>query len=156
MSSWREIAKAVRTGETFAASAEEFGDFDNCAGRSEALIERDEREAIAIIDGGLSPEWAAYLTTLEAMPRPPGLSEAEWRKRLDAMWIRADQHGATLAAHGWTFRHLFGFGSDDEYRPELGALWLAPDARLVAIDSERIVYERAGERAAYDKPGRAH
>lgn len=115
-----------------------------------------EREAIAHVDGGLPESWAEALLAIERGPRPAGISERDWRERLDALWRRADEHGEAFAAHGWAFEEVFGVGACWLRLDERGAAWLAPHARIVLIDHECIVFERGSERSTHTKPGRLH
>lgn len=126
------------------------------SGDAAALYECFEREAIASIDGGLPQSWAVSLAAIEHGPRPAGISEREWRTRLDDVWRRADALGSSFAAHGWTFEEVFGVGEHWLRLDRRGAAWLAPEARVVAIDSERIVFERGRERTTHRKPARSH
>lgn len=139
MSSWRETAKRVLQQDTDAAD--------------EA---RDEREAIAHFDGGLPQSWAAALAAIAHGPRPDGISERDWRAFVDIAWRRADAHGAELAANGWTFAEVFGVGEHWARLDQRGAAWLVAGARIVAIDPERIVFERGADRLTHRKPELAH
>lgn len=154
--SWRDVARAIVDDEPETA-AHDFGNNDNLA-----LAKRDdesaadalaEREAIAIIDGGLPPSWAAALSILERSPKPQGISAVDWRTRLDAVWRRADEHGREFAACGWTFEEVFGVGESWLQLDQRGGGWLALDARIVEINPHRIVYERrSGGRSTHRRP----
>jgi hypothetical protein len=142
--SWRDIARAAVQREMEAPDPRRHsGNFDNNADASTPADAIAEREAISIMDGGLPPEWAAGLGILERSPRPVGLSIAQWRASLDCLWTRADENGADFVANGWTFEEVFGVGAGVARLDHLGAAWFAPDARIVSIDPERIVFERA-------------
>ncbi len=151
--SWRDVARALVDGEPD-TEARDFGKNDKSAlanpddeGAADAL---SEREAIAIVDGGLPPSWAASLSILERSPKPLGISAADWRNRLDAVWRRADERGAEFVANGWTFEEVFGVGESWLQFDQRGGGWLALDARIVEIDSQRIVFERrSGERSTH-------
>lgn len=147
--SWREVARQVR----------ERGEHDESARDERDVVpafeatpyERDEREAIASVDGGLPQTWAASLVALEHSPRPAGISERDWRAALDQIWTRADEHGCAFAANGWTFEEVFGVGEHWARLHERGAAWLALGARIVAIDPHHIVYERGGKRTQHQR-----
>lgn len=151
--SWRDVARAIVEDEP-ETDAHDFGNNDNLAlanrddeGAADALA---EREAIAIIDGGLPPSWAAALSILERSPKPQGIGAADWRTRLDAVWRRAGEHGAEFAACGWTFEEVFGVGESWLQLDQRGGGWLALDARIVEINPQRIVFERrGGERSTH-------
>jgi len=158
MSSWREVARAAVQREAIDCEALSIdcGNIDNNADASGvALDDRAdalaEREAIAIMDGGLPPEWAAALSMLERSPKPEAISFPDWRRRLDALWLRADLHGADFAANGWTFEEVFGVGEHWARLDERGAAWLAPEARIVEITPTRITFERGSQRSTHER-----
>lgn len=119
-------------------------------------IERGEREAIAVVDGGLPESWAAALWAIEHGPRPQAIGEKDWRVALDRVWSRAAEHGAEFVAHGWTFEEVFGVGENWLRLDERGAVWLATGARIVAIDPQRVTFERGDRRSTHTKPGVIH
>jgi hypothetical protein len=115
---------------------------------------QEERAALAAIDGGLPIAWAASLAALEHETRPAGISAEDWRARLDAMWQRADEHGAAFVANGWTFEDVFGAGADWSRVEQRGAGWLVPGGRITAIDGNVLTFERNGARETYTRPQR--
>lgn len=112
-----------------------------------------ERAAIAHVEGGMPASWAVALAVLIEGPRPEGISESEWRQCVDLACRRSDEFGAELAANGWTFEEVFGVGARWLRLDTRGAGWLVPGGRIVAIDSERIVYERGGDRLTHRRAG---
>ena len=137
--SWRETAKRVLQHDAGAAREAQ-----------------EEREAIAHFDGGLPLAWAADLAALTHGARPQGISERDWLAFVEIAWQRADAHGAELVAAGWTFAEVFGLGGNWTRLDERGVAWFAGGARIVAIDPERIVFERGGSRLTHRKPRRAN
>lgn len=113
-----------------------------------------EREAIAEHDGGLPQSWAVALAALHFTPRPHGIPARDWQWRLDYVCRRADRHALEFAANGWTFEEVFGVGEHWLRLDERGAAWLAPDARIVEITPDRIVFERGHDRSTHRKCGR--
>lgn len=156
--SWRDAVRAAveREAQGAAQSAEEIGERDNGADPTALADAWAEREAIAVVDGRLPAEWAASLSRLEQTPRPAGISERDWRERLDKAWTRADLHGAELAANGWTFEEVFGVGESWLCLSARGAGWLVQDARIVEITPDQIVFQRGRERSTHRKLGRPH
>ena len=137
---------------TNGGNAEHFGNFGNFGD----AYAQAEREAIATFDGGLPPDWAAAHSALEYGQRPAGMAEREWRSRLDRLWTRADEHGAAFAANGWTFEEVFGVGAHWARLDGRGPGWLAPDARIVEIAPERVVFEQGSRTMQHRKPGKVH
>lgn len=156
MSSWRTVARAAVEREEQAQPdcADHFGNNDNFAGASARADDLEEREAIAIVDGGLPPEWAVSLSMLEREARPGGISERDWRVALDKIWTRADLHAAEFVANGWTFEEAFGVGVHWLCGDHMGGGWLALDGRIVEITPLRIVFERGSDRTTHTKPQR--
>jgi hypothetical protein len=149
--SWREVARRVRQREPEPPSPP--AAIDNAPD----TYAREEREAIAFADGGLPLEWASALASVEHGPRPPHVSEAEWRKCLDDVWRRADAHGADAIASGWTFSEVFGVGENWNRLDQRGVFWLAPGAMIVEISPSRILFERVdGTRSKHTKQERSH
>jgi hypothetical protein len=156
--SWRDIARAAvqrEAGEGSEALApEQFRNFGNNADASisadaEALA---EREAIAIVDGGLPPDWAAALSLLERRPKPVNVTEKEWRRHLDAVWRRASEHGAEFAANGWTFESVFGVGENWFRFDQRGAAFIDPEAVIVAITPREVVLTVGKDRMTHRRP----
>ncbi len=159
--SWRDTARRVR--QRSASDGLEEAERETLTAPADAMPEldydaRDEREAIAIYDGGVPESWAVALAAIQYGPRPIGLTEREWSKLLEVVWQRAEAFAATFAAHGWSFEEVFGVGEHWLRLDRLGGAWLAPDARIVAIDERRIVYERGPgrHRTTHTKPARPH
>lgn len=155
--SWREIARAAVEREAADSGSEtparDFGSSDSFADAADLAEARAEREAIASIDGGLPPEWAASLSMLE---RPEGICAREWAGRLERVWLRADQYALEFAANGWTFADVFGFGTNWGRLDCRGAAWLCDEGRIVEITPVLVVFERpGGERTTHHKQ-RAH
>lgn len=150
--SWRDVARAAVRREAEGEALAHSGENDNFASCGDASIDLAERESIAIIDGGLPPEWAAALASIERGPRPASISERDWRVALDAVWRRAAEHGAEFAACGWTFSEIFGVGEHWLRLDQRGVAWFAVGARVVSIDAERIVFERGSERRVHRRP----
>ncbi len=139
MSNWRETARRVRARRD-AEAFDGAGDY-----------ERDERCAIARHDGGMPETWAVSLALLQQQPRPEGVSLHDWQAALDLACRRADEHGAELAANGWSFEDVFGVGADWWRLDQRGAGWLMPGCRVVAISPDLIVYERGADRLTHHR-----
>lgn len=134
--SWRSVARAAVEREASAA-------YDPADPDGSAAYAHDERTAIAI-EGGVPAAWAAALTRLESECKPSSVAASEWREWLDLVWRRAAAHGTAFEANGWLFEEAFGLGSGWRCSGHGAPEWLQPNARIVLIDDERVVFECGG------------
>jgi hypothetical protein len=78
------------------------------AGRVPGCPDVDERQAIAEVEGGISPLYSAGFARLQLTP-PAGLSAPRWRQAVDDAGRFLDAFGQQAQAMGWQ--------SDDLFRP---------------------------------------
>jgi hypothetical protein len=69
----------------------------------------DERQAIAEMEGGVSPLYSAGFARLQLTP-PPGLSVPRWLQAVDDAGRFLDAFGQQAQAMGWPEDALFGSG----------------------------------------------
>jgi hypothetical protein len=92
-----------------------------------------ERAAVAEHEGKLPRDWAEALAALAYGPRPAGITEREWRARLEALWVFADRHARALHLAGWGFGEVFGVGEAWQRLDQRGAAWFALSATALQI-----------------------
>jgi hypothetical protein len=96
----------------------------------------DERAALVAAGAGVSRTWAEGFAALWAMPPPPGVMPARWRRVIDAAGMFLDRWAAVAVARGWTDLDVFGCDPD---RPDarydcMGLVLLLDRCEVVAID----------------------